>query len=252
MPFPSDGSMYRSLTSLRLFAIPKSAGMIWANLASVLAQISGLKLLQLYEIECTQMNNKLTVAIPLLTHLIITYTVTADDAVRILTHLELPNISSLTISAYGAYITPLINLCPSLLHRITVLDLEVDGVDIAEVATMVRMLDNVRKIDIRRSDAAIIPAFLDLLKDDKFGLPHLEMAVFGCEMDSESATIMLAAFSTPRFPMRSRLIASVVCPDDWDDGDVVEWAVKDGYAISNSINEPSVEYSRRRLDNLWM
>ncbi|KAJ7141314.1 hypothetical protein C8R44DRAFT_866943 [Mycena epipterygia] len=226
---PSQGdsqAIFRNLTALRLFHLPKATNLTWDALAFALGSVKQLVVLQLDEIECTELGSARRISLTSVTHLIVSYTTT--DALMVVSLLDVPSIVSLHLTGYSRSLGDFIDHCEPLLRAASVVNIAFRRSDTDATERLLRALRCVRRLELGRSDGTVITTFMRLLDDYTFALPRLAIVLFVSVTDVKTATGILTKLAPPRFQLGCKLVAGFLTTPDWDSHIVVEWTRRSG------------------------
>ncbi|KAJ7130156.1 hypothetical protein C8R44DRAFT_871994 [Mycena epipterygia] len=218
-------AIYANLSALRLFHVPKTAGVLWEDFADALRSINRLKLLQLENFECDEVEYGQQLTLPFLTHLIFAYA--SIDAILLVSSLDLPNIDSFLLSDYRGSVGPFVDYCFTLLRRVTVVEASLYKTDTQAAQRMLEMLGNVERLNLR-GDSEVVVSFLE---NNEVSLPCLELITF-FELDATAARAILGKVVPPRFPDDCRVAGGLFVDREDTSHDAVEWKLDDDGGVS--------------------
>ncbi|KAJ7119805.1 hypothetical protein C8R44DRAFT_737557 [Mycena epipterygia] len=223
LPFKGDKlTVYGNLTVLRMYHI---STMLWDDLADALESAHVLELLQLESVECDNIGHGQFIRLSTVTHLFLTYRTRASVLLAAL--VDMPALTSLRVTTYGASINLLVTHCEKFICCAQSVDIAADRGDMEEFTVMLRLLANVCTLDLRRSSAAVFTALSVLLTEEDIRFPNLSMIIFTCELTPEDAGAFLRSLVPPRVQLGCRLVAGLAGTAPWDRPMSLEWSIDD-------------------------
>ncbi|KAJ7902445.1 hypothetical protein B0H13DRAFT_2335494 [Mycena leptocephala] len=196
-------STYQNLTALRLLNLRRAAALQWPVLSMMLQAASGLRLLELSQVQLIGGANIPPLQLNHLTDLYITYT--EHTCLAPLAALSVPNLHTFRLHALSDVVQPFLASFAQLLAQVRNLELYLMYLEDADVSAVLQAMPQLERLDIAQSRPRLFDICLSLLQTGAVNLPRLTDLRIGCSPTAEAVDSFL--FSSD--PGRPRLLCAM-------------------------------------------